>query len=435
MTLKFADGSTRKRKDDIDIDSRYDNSASLIEPISVELPCMTDTIGVYIHEALSLRMQLTSASETLAKTEVTDAYIGSLCRRIDALRTRAPPIRPLPFINDDQTECFFQCKSGKNACYLDTTLQILASMNALDCNAPPLWNDLLSDTGRNISKLMRLIAEQIDGMRFPQTKFGLLMERSRLRDIDDELRESGVSGDALVVLDYILKMICAYRVHVDEAITYAVKIRAGLDSVTDAHQRMLRVRIPQRAEAVRRSVRVTDVDEALRASGQFFVNKDDDSLILRSGTIFSGGLMYPAFDGESPIGELHTIIMRVYDANPSTSFPLMLRPNTQVGTMNSQARTTTENLSRSNFYVLRSIAFKYEADGVDGVYSRFGPRWWRMTRNIEDVTQRLSTSNGRLPDDGASVCLLVYEMYGTKRTEGYYAPSGAFVSKVDDSLS
>tara|TARA_B110001450_G_scaffold237085_1_gene243053 strand:- start:418 stop:1725 length:1308 start_codon:yes stop_codon:yes gene_type:complete len=435
MALKFADGSSGKRKDGVEIDSRYDNSATLIEPIAVELPCMTDTIGVYVHEVLALRVQLASASETLTKTKTTAAYIDSLRRRIDVMRTRAPPVRPLPFINDDQTECFFRCKSGKNACYLDSTLQILASMNALDCDAPPLWNDLQLDTARNISKLMRLIAEQIDGMRFPQTKLGLLMERSRLRDIDEELRESGVSGDALVVLDYILNMICAYRVHADEAITYAVKIRAGLDSVTDAHQRMLRVRIPQRAEGEQRLLRVTDVDDALRASGQFFVDKDDDSLILRPGTVFSGGLMYPAFDADSLIGERHTIILRVYDANPSTSFPFMLRPNTQIGTMNSKARTTTENLSQSNFYVLRSIAIKYETDGIDGVYSRFGSQWWRMTRNIEDVTRRLNPLNGKLPDDGASVCLLVYEMYGTRRTEGYYAPSGVFVSRIDDSLS
>ena len=431
LLVRFADGSARERAAAITIDSRYDHSSQLIDPISVELPCISDADNVHLHEMLSLRAQHASATEILHSSESMRAYIQFLQRRIEVLQKRAPPVRPLPFLNGT-TECFFRCQSKSHACYLDSTLQLLASMNALDCDAPPLWNDLRLDASRGISRLVHLLAEQVHSMHHPLTRRGVLQERARLRDIDEELQQRSAHGDALVALEHLLDMVCSYRLHVAESLLFRVKTRAALNVVTVQQHTMLHIRIPVFGD--NHTTRKTDVEEALRATGQFFVARDD-ALALDNSTVAGGGMLYPAFDTEPRLGGRHTILIRVHAASPSTSFPYMLYHSTQIGTLDDDARVQTVNLSQDKSYVLRSIAVASTTGGLEGVYTRSGSQWWRMTRDVQDVTARLNPMLGKLPDGDVSICLLVYEMYQSMRTEGYYSRrTGCFVSSVTDAL-
>ena len=226
MSLTFADGGV------VSLNSRrkYKLLRSFVHAerlIDGTVGGATSTDSVRLHATQSTQAQIDIAKRDLKDGPEKTQYIRCLETSMLANARKAPHVRMLP--TDRQgisrtSDNYFQrvgLPNVGNSCFLNTVLQVIASLRVLHVPLPGETTDViyqLASPASQAPKLLQLICEQLVAMRYPDQHNVRKRQLARLTKISNGFAErvmkTGVSyssqQDASEVVLLFLKMACEH---------------------------------------------------------------------------------------------------------------------------------------------------------------------------------------------------------------------------------
>jgi hypothetical protein len=399
-SVAFCDGSVQRRVAQRKADPLFEGVVEKIVPLVTSPPEISDNIHIMLHEMQCLRIQADTALHMLPDTTERAAYLYHLRARANAISSCVPPWRPLPF-RDENNNCFFACSKSDNGCFINPVLQLLASMEALGAPPEVMWDDIRKDPSDAVHPLIRLVAEQIHDLNYPQKNQDMVTERARLREIHSHFTEAKKKKKSELetgadLINMLLELLTMIRPHIYDALMFKYVTMTTTKKTSSQMLGMLHVDLATKVRCLPTHARClkTDLEEALK----------------KRLVVSDKGFQYTTTSGEGAIGDRRCIVIRVANATTSSSFPFELPPTTRIATIGNSGSCDRVHLSpRGNSYFLRSVGLANAKGEMDTVYVRKDAKWWRMTGVVEDVTDQLFLQRGMKPDRQHIVSVLVYE--------------------------
>lgn len=399
--VTFADKSTRDRKQFPASEDMFCNVTSLLfPPPPSRTRCVANNavLAVRLHKFHFTKAQLASAHAVLDPSKEKTYYLEELKQSVKFEMNFVPPVRPLPF-SDDTSMCFFACGGPQkgSGCYLNAVLQLLASMTTLDdCSPKSVWEDIQDDPNPNIPVLVRYIALQMVCMKQPQAEKDAEKERARLRDIDEVLTASKKAATSLqdntYALEHILDKLSASQTRVKDTLSF--RYREGATSTTVVDKTVFDVTLVKS-----NNMYTSDLVHTFSQAWNFM------------------GFKYLATTDNGVIGNCNCVVIRVSNASQTSTFSECLNGNTPFNYIDENNKLRESLFSKhKHMFMLRavgvSLVSKETKNGdVEHVYTRRGNSWWRVTGFVENVSNVLCLSQGKLPDNNHAVRVLVYERH------------------------